>query len=489
MAGYARVARIRHIRADPDADVSRSETMSRIATLLCVTALVATTACDPAGDPVGATVPTDLAPVAFSARDLGALLRSTGATPPIGISGVPTVILRTESIESAAAGDVVYDALPDPLPGSYPSLGFQATQTDEWGDHVILTQGGPLGGVTVGLSSWACENDASRAPDEACVTTPGTTFTHAVTLNLYEVDLSGSVPAVGPLLATRTQTFAIPFRPSWDDAHCWPPAYNAPFGGQWYDPVLARCVDGLATPVHFDFSGMGVVLPEQVIFGVAFNTETAGADPIGTPGPYNSLNLGVANYQTSPPPSVGSDAEPDYTFWDTALANWYCDGGAGGVDIFRRDGCWGGITPIVRITLGEAEEPAHTGSVMGSGLWREPGASRRGGPQARLTVAAGHRGGTAALSGQVDLSVPWADVRLRSSVLTGLVLDVDRAVLEGEGDLDGLAVRFVMTIETAAGPGGASTVEIVVSPADAPGDVVYQTGGAIPLAGGHFQIG
>ncbi len=302
---------------------------------------------------VNPTVPDGASDVRVATPSRGDLLSPVSARPAQGPVSAGPRLLRASVV--ASSGSVVYDAVPDPLPGSYPSVGFQATGTAEWGDDVLLTAGGTLRSVTVGMSSWACENDDTRAPDEACVTTAGATFSHPVTVNLYAVDRSGSAPAVGALLATRTETFAIPFRPSWDSA-CYPPAFDYPFGGQWYDPVLGACVSGLALTLTFDFSGSAVQLPDEVIFGIAFDTETYGASPVGVPGPYNALNVGVANYGTSPPPSVGSDAESDYTFWNTALGNWYCDGGTGGVGVFRRDGCWDGITPVVRIEVGGDDE-------------------------------------------------------------------------------------------------------------------------------------
>lgn len=463
--------------------------MSRAPILLTLTVLAVTAGCDPSRDPVKAARPDDPEPVTLQTGDLTARVRPTGARAPLASAGVPTRRAGAETLEPAAAGDVVYDAVPSPLPGSLPSMGFQGPQADEWGDHVMLTQGGPLGGVAVGLVSWACENDPVRAPADACVTTPGTSFSHPITLNLYEVDLSGAVPAVGALLASRTQTFDIPFRPSWNGTYCLPPAYNAPYGGQWYDPVAGQCVDGFATVVQFDFSGAGVELPSQVIYGVAFNTQNAGAAPMGVPGPWDKLAVGVANTWSSPPPSVGADAEADYTFLDAGLAGWYCDGGAAGVDVFRRDGCWGGYTPAVRFTLGAAQEPVAAGSVTGTGLWRDAGAGRRGGPPARLTVAAGYRGGAATLQGQVDLTVPWAGLRLRSRTLSGLTVAGAGAVLEGEGEVGGEAVTFVLTLEAGAGPGGEDTLEVVIRSAAAPDDIVFETGGAVALGGGSFQIG
>jgi hypothetical protein len=75
-----------------------------------------------------------------------------------------------------------------------------------------------------------------------------------------------------------------------------------------------------------------VTLPNDVIVGVAYNTADYGASPIGSPGPNNSLNVGVPNGQTA---SVGTDDNADNVFWNTSFAGFYADGGAAGVGIFR----------------------------------------------------------------------------------------------------------------------------------------------------------
>lgn len=261
---------------------------------------------------------------------------------------------------AAAMGPIVYDSIPATYPGSFPSLGYEATSTDEFGDHVQLTAGGDLGVVTVSLTDWACENDYTpsgggaplRGPTDACVTTPGSGFTHPITLNIYAVDNSGPDPAVGALIASKTLSALIPFRPSWDSAACTgpgeTPATDVPFGGRWFDPVLGTCVHGYAFNLDFDFTGDGVVVPGEVIAGVAYNTADYGAVPIGVPGPYNSLNVSL----TTSAPTVGMDAEPDTAFWDTSFGPFYCDGGAGGIDTFRRDaGCWAPYTPVMRFHL------------------------------------------------------------------------------------------------------------------------------------------
>ena len=92
-------------------------------------------------------------------------------------------------------------------------------------------------------------------------------------------------------------------------------------------------------------------LPEQFIFGVAFNTNTWGYSPLGVGGPYESLNVGLANVNgAGVPPSVGVDLDPDVVYWNTVHAGWYSDGGVGGFGILRPDTGWLNYQPAVRFT-------------------------------------------------------------------------------------------------------------------------------------------
>ena len=78
-----------------------------------------------------------------------------------------------------------------------------------------------------------------------------------------------------------------------------------------------------------------------------------GSAPIGTDGPYNSLNVATfpgTNTPAGVQASVGTFADPTTVFWNTATASWYSDGGASGVGVFRSDSSWGGYQPAVQIT-------------------------------------------------------------------------------------------------------------------------------------------
>jgi hypothetical protein len=233
-------------------------------------------------------------------------------------STLATMLLASAAMLAFPAQCVtIYDSTPAPLPPNVPSLGYQATQTSEFGDLVQFGGGGrALTQVTLVMSDWALASTyGSMSP----------TWNHPITLNLYNVDNSGANPAPGTLIATQTQTFAIPWRPEADPTCSGGTAWRASNG---------NCYNGYAFQITFDFTGTTV--PNQIIYGVAYNTNTWGYAPIGQPGPYESLNFGLAQVQ----PTTGTNPFPDTAYWNTATAANYADGGVAGVGVFRRDTNW-----------------------------------------------------------------------------------------------------------------------------------------------------
>ena len=242
---------------------------------------------------------------------------------------------------SAAFGEVTgYDSLPTPPVPNVPSVGFEATSTAEFGDQVRLAPSSlrKLSSVVVTMSSWACESGGGVS----CLTTPGSTFAHLITLKIYAVDNSVLPPRTGAVLATKTISFDIPYRPT-ADATC-------PGGGTAWRASNGNCYNGLAYDIEFDMTDLAVTLPDDIIWGIAYNTSHHGYYPLGgAGGPYDSLNVGL-----SPAASVGIDVDPDAVFWNTTYGPFYCDGGAAGTGVFRFDGgagCWTGFVPAAQINF------------------------------------------------------------------------------------------------------------------------------------------
>jgi uncharacterized repeat protein (TIGR01451 family) len=235
-------------------------------------------------------------------------------------------------------GPVIYDSTVIPLPGNQTSVGAEAYGYKEIGDSITFAgTERNLATVKVTMSSWGCQNGRWNTAD--CVTTPGATFNVPITLNIY----SAGDPTPGSLIATKTQTFSIPYRPSSDNTHC--------TGGRWYDGT--NCFNGLAHNITFDLSSLGVTLPNSVVYGLTYNTTSYGPNPIGTSAacfsssagcPYDSLNVAL-----SPAVTVGSKPFADTLYWNNAFASNYCDSGAAGVNLFRLDSpsnaCWFNTAP------------------------------------------------------------------------------------------------------------------------------------------------
>lgn len=214
-----------------------------------------------------------------------------------------------------AASIVIYNSIPNPLPDDIASLGFEAAKTNEFGDQVSFAGSArALDTVTVTLDSQACQTGG----DATCMTTPGATFSEPVTFNIYNVPTTGAggtYPAPGSLIATLTTTFNIPYRPSAD-----PACGNNGWG--------ASCSPGLATNITFDFTSQSITLPDNVVYGIVYNTSAYGPLPYGAGGPYDSLNVALSQDPTDL--TAGSDPNPGNLFWNTSEADYYCDGGTAG---------------------------------------------------------------------------------------------------------------------------------------------------------------
>lgn len=242
-----------------------------------------------------------------------------------------------------ASATAIYDSISGAggvgvLDGSYPSLGFQATQTAEFGDRI--TFGGSartLQTATFTMVNWARYNDYNVGGQYyGSGEWAGNGFNHSFTLSLYE---AGSGSSKGNLIASITETKFIAYRPT-----VW--AFN-----------------GYAQNISFDLSSMNLNLPESIVWGLSYNTQSWGSNPTGVNGPYNSLNMGLNDYANGGV-SVGS-TDLNTVFWKTATAAWYADGGAAGVNVFRQDSDWSGYNPMAQFTAVPAPGAAALISLAG----------------------------------------------------------------------------------------------------------------------------
>jgi hypothetical protein len=258
------------------------------------------------------------------------------------------VVTASPVFSAAGGGKVIYDSTVDPLPGNLPSVGAEAYSFTELGDEVTFA-GKPrtVRRVTVTLSSWGCQAGHWYSGD--CSTNRGATFALPITFNIYN---SGANNRAGALIATTTQTFDVPYRPSSDNTNC--------TGGRWSDGT--QCFNGLAVNVTFDFTSQHVRVPDTAVYGIAYNTSHYGPNPVGQGAacytssggcPYDSLNIALA-----PRVTVGSKPFPDTVYQNAVYAADYCDSGADGVGVFRLDSashaCWTGYVPAVQFSASNA---------------------------------------------------------------------------------------------------------------------------------------
>lgn len=239
-------------------------------------------------------------------------------------------MLSMTLIGAAAQATIIYSNLPTTLPPNLPSLGYQATSTSELGDHIQFAAGPrKLDTVTLTMSNWALASTYGSSASG---------YNHDLTFNIYNY---ANDSAAGSLIATTTINSLIPWRPEAD------PTCG---GTAWRSATDSKCYNGFAFNVVFDFSSLGVILPNDVVFGLAFNTNSYGSTPIGAPGPYESLNYAL----TDANPSVGNDVNPDGLFWKTSHQPFLTTGTAG---TFGQDTNWTGYAPMVRFDASAVPEP------------------------------------------------------------------------------------------------------------------------------------
>lgn len=248
----------------------------------------------------------------------------------VAMASAGLIAMATLIQPASAATSTVYDATPSTLPPNVASLGFQATSTSEFGDYVHLAGSNrSLNSVTVTMSNWALYSDYATDPRYAA---DAANWTHPITLNVYSNSLDNDGQP-NELLATITQDVTIPWRPEADSTCQTPTAWKADDGD---------CYNGKAFNAVFNMSSLGATLPDDAIVGVAYNTQSYGATPLATAGPYNSLNVGIPTDQTA---LVGRDDNANAIFWDTTYPSYTAG--------FREDSGWApNGTVAFKITTG-----------------------------------------------------------------------------------------------------------------------------------------
>jgi hypothetical protein len=211
------------------------------------------------------------------------------------------------------------------------SIGVEADNFNEFGDEVTLAAGTgrTLVALKVVVGSFGCENGHWFSGD--CMTTPNLSFSLPMTANIYQGDNCGTDGCIpGALLATVNQAQIVPYRPSVDATNC--PA-NSTIPGGWLNRVTGSCQNSIRLVLTFTFPS-GVVLPDNVIWTVAYNTTNSGYLPVGSAGTsscplggcgYDSLNVGDWSFVGAP--YAGFDVNEGVVFLSWNVNGYPTSGG------------------------------------------------------------------------------------------------------------------------------------------------------------------
>jgi hypothetical protein len=190
--------------------------------------------------------------------------------------------MAVTACNAAAFAEVIYNSIPaGTLAANYTSQPYQAQQVSEFGDRVgFAGSARQLSSASITMSMWARYEDWNTGGQYyGTGAYAGAGYTQSFTFNIYNAG-TGSTP--GSLIGTVTQSKYIQYRPTvWASAN------------------------GIAQTISFDLSGLNITLPESIVWGLAFNTQTYGTSPTGANGPYNQLNVCYNQSSTYAPANGG----------------------------------------------------------------------------------------------------------------------------------------------------------------------------------------
>jgi hypothetical protein len=272
----------------------------------------------------------------------------------VSLSFIAIILALVIGTAFTVSGQAIYNSIPSPLPGNVGSTGLEVAGDRELGDGVVFTLGSNrwVTTVKVVLSSYACTSGMWFNPigtPNSCVTTPGATFNQPFTLNIYAVNPNLSP---GASLSKVTQTFQIPYRPSSDAARCGLAGTPGGDGESWYSASDNSCYHGFATPITFDLTSAGILLPDRVIVSLTYNTTTSGYAPIGNGAacfatasgcPYDMLSIG-----TDGSAITGANVDPDGIYVNWINPAFSCNGALSGT-VALDTPCRTGLHPQIEI--------------------------------------------------------------------------------------------------------------------------------------------
>jgi len=221
------------------------------------------------------------------------------------LAATALLVIAGSALTAASQSAVIFDSTTKTGPkANAPSYGPEAySATQIGGEATFVGSKRNLTSAIVTLSSWACVSgnwtgvDPSTQASSPCVTPTGAKYSLPITLNIYD-------KATDALVASKTQTFDVAFRPSANPAKCGSEPYN-----KWYSTTEKKCFNGLAQDVTFTFDGTKT-LPGTVRYGITYGTSHYGSTPLGDQAACNATAAGCfydsLNVAITEGPSVGT---------------------------------------------------------------------------------------------------------------------------------------------------------------------------------------
>ncbi len=221
-------------------------------------------------------------------------------------------------LPSFAEGPVSFGNLPSELNLSYLSVSANSQRVVGMG-NLVRGDTGPgafVQAVKTVLVTWA---KASDWPEWAEWDETG--YDHLVEAGIYGVQRSGAGEILDFEYVGASQCLVhIPWRPTVS-----PDGSPYPYNGYAFEVTIP-----FLDPVEF---------PEEYVVLISYDTESAGANPIGEPGPYNALNYGLRQGESR----FGVDLDPD-SLVQVTPQGW------------NYSASWGGLGSVMTEVLSREEE-------------------------------------------------------------------------------------------------------------------------------------
>ena len=244
--------------------------------------------------------------------------------------GVSALFALASASAASAAPATVYDNGPTTVPGErgQPGVRGDSRPRSSAARSTSTRPQGTTRGVTMTMSSWACQSGGASTKD--CSTTPGARFTHPIRFNVYRVQ-NDNEP--GRLVGAVTRTYKHPV-PA--ERQLQPPA-QALTPGSGSRRKDSSCKNGKAVRINASLGSLD--LPEKAIISVEYNTSHYGYEPIGDPLRASraravvrttaSTSASATRARSWAEPTVGTQPTPDDAYLNSSSIGAYCDGSLG----------------------------------------------------------------------------------------------------------------------------------------------------------------